>query len=69
MAKYLLCSQVSQYSRVFQKGDTPLNALNKKILDIKGAVSRNVNRLLSKRAFCIIFDCQYHKEFPLLFSQ
>ena len=33
--------------------------------NLKGAGSRNVNKLLSKRRFCSIFDRPYHRDFPL----
>ena len=36
---------------------------------LKGAGSRNVNKLLSKRRVFRIFDCPYHRDFPLLFSK
>ena len=35
----------------------------------KGAGSRNVNKLLSKRQFCSTFDRPYHRDFPLFFSK
>ena len=33
---------------------------------LKGAGSRDVNKLLSKRRFCCIFDRPYHRDFRLL---
>ena len=36
---------------------------------VKGAGSRNVNKRLSKRLFCNIFDRPYHSDFPILFSK
>ena len=36
---------------------------------LKGAGSRNVNKLLSKRRFCNTFDKPYNSDFPLLFSK
>ena len=36
---------------------------------IKGAGSRNVGKLLSKRRFCSIFDRLCYGDFPLLFSK
>ena len=36
---------------------------------VKGAGSRNVNKFLSKRRFCSIFDRPYHSNFPLNFSK
>ena len=38
-------------------------------LDIKGAGSRNVNKLLSKWRFCSTFDRPYHRGFLLFFSK
>ena len=35
----------------------------------KGAGSRNINKVLSKRRFCSIFDRLSHSDFPLLFSK
>ena len=34
---------------------------------LKGAGSRNVNKLLSKQRFCSIFDRPYQSDFPLFF--
>ena len=36
---------------------------------IKGAGSHNINKLLSERQFCSVFDRPYHSDFPLLFSK
>ena len=33
---------------------------------VKGAASRNVNRILSKRRLCCILDRPYHGDFALL---
>ena len=36
---------------------------------LKGAGSRNVNKLLSKRRFWTMFNRPYHSDFPPLFSK
>ena len=33
---------------------------------LKGFGSCNVNKLLSKRRFCSIFDTLYHRDFPFI---
>ena len=41
----------------------------KYVTDSKGAGSRNVNKLLSKRRFRSIFDRPYYNDCPLSFSK
>ena len=42
---------------------------HKDTIELKRAGSRNVNKLLSKRRLCSIFDRPYHSDFPLLVSK
>ena len=66
---YLFSSRELQYLKELKVSEHRVHDYPIEIASLKGAGSRNVNKLLSKRRFCSIFDGPYRRDFPLRFSK